>query len=142
MSQDLSNPEKYLIQRDRMKLIDAIVYVDPKKAVARSMVSNLWPLYTGSGVHPLVLIELVAQTAGVHIRWSELEEKSQSPMGGGFIVGVKDADFFCDLIPVESGIETCAVKIARHMNYAEFEGVCTIDSQPLGRAVIQVLRTN
>lgn len=142
MSQDLSNPEKYLIQRDRMKLIDAIVAVDKKKAVAVSAVSEMWPLQTSHGVNPLVIIELVAQTAGIQIRWGELEKNSKSSMGGGFIVGVREAEFFCDQIVPKSSIETCAVKIASYMNYAEFEGECTTGDQVLGRAVIQVLRTD
>jgi predicted hotdog family 3-hydroxylacyl-ACP dehydratase len=142
MSQDLSNPEKYLIQRDRMKLIDAIVDVDTKKAVARSVVSGLWPLQTSRGVSPLVIIELVAQTAGIQIRWDELEKNFKSPMGGGFIVGVRDAEFFCDTIALGSAVETCAEKIASYMNYAEFQGKTFVDGQVLGQAVIQVLRTD
>lgn len=141
MSQDLSDTEKYMIQRDAMKLVDSIVAVDAQRAVARSKISAGWPMQMDGYVHPVVLIELVAQTSGIQIRWSELEKDPASHSGGGFIVGIKDAEFFCVQIPLDAEIETCAVKAAKHMNYAEYEGTCTMNGQSLGRAFIQVLRT-
>lgn len=137
----MSDTQEYLIQRDAMKLVDSIVAADGQKAVARSKTSLGWPMHMDGCIHPVVLIELVAQTSGIQIRWSELEKNPASHSGGGFIVGIKEAEFFCGQIPLDAEIETCAVKISKHMNYAEYEGTCTMNGQALGRAFIQVLRT-
>ncbi|MEN8752643.1 MAG: hypothetical protein AB1Z18_07690, partial [Desulfobacterales bacterium] len=60
------NPENILPHRDRMLLVDSIIEVDDNGAVTRSVVTEKWPFFDGQNVRALVLIELVAQTAGIH----------------------------------------------------------------------------
>ena len=64
--QDLSI-DRLVPHRERMRLIDHIVAVDEDRAITESVITDQWPLTTGGRTSTLVLIELVAQTASVHI---------------------------------------------------------------------------
>lgn len=143
MKQEFFSVEDYLAQRGRMKLLDAVVIVDAKGAAARSVASEKWPLFDGTGISPVVIVELVAQTAGIKIRWDEMQ-RNQDPekKGGGLIVGVKDAVFHVSSIPVDSTIITSAEKQYVYMEYAEYYGFSKTGGEIIGEARIQVLRTD
>ncbi|MCF8110530.1 MAG: hypothetical protein K9J85_03480 [Desulfobacteraceae bacterium] len=126
-----------------MKLLDEIVEVDAQKAVARSVTTDKWPLAEQDGILPVVVVELVAQTAGINIRWEEFREAGgREKEGGGLLVGVKEAVFHVKRIPLDATIITCAAKKYAYMNYAVYQGFSQIGEQILGRAMIQVLRTD
>lgn len=61
--------EALLPHRKRMLLVGEIIEVDREHAVTRTTVSDSCPLCQGSKVHPLILLELAAQTAGVCNGW-------------------------------------------------------------------------
>lgn len=134
--------EDYLLQRDRMMLIDVIVDTDGEKATTRSVTTRQWPLYENGGINPIVIVELVAQTAGASIRFEEIRtRKDENNKGGGFIVGIKEAFFFMPAIPVDTTIITHSSKERVHLNYAEYSGFSTVDNTEAGRVTLQVLRT-
>lgn len=125
-----------------MRLVDAIVSADAGQAVTRAVVKSSWPLFSDGRVSPMIIVELVAQTAGINIRWNELQKDKDAPPGGGLLVGIKKADFFIDAIAVDRVIVTRATKGYRYLNYAEYTGTATIDEKPAAEAVLQVLRTD
>ena len=84
-------PESVLPHRDRMLLIDDILHVDDSSAVTRSVVTTKWPLYDGQEVLSLVLIELVAQTAGILNGWIREKRHGSGADKKGWIVGVRQA---------------------------------------------------
>ncbi|MFO7861208.1 MAG: hypothetical protein R6U41_08300, partial [Desulfosalsimonas sp.] len=102
-----------------------------------------WPLFEGGAISPLVIVELVAQTAGINIRWDEIQEsEGREKEGGGLLVGVKEAVFHASRIPVNATVITSARRQHAHMNYAEYHGFSKIGEDILGEATIQVLRTD
>ena len=69
------NIEDLLPQRDRMLLIDEILEIDDKIAVTRATVTDQWPFFDGQAVVSLILIELVAQTAGINNSWVRIKKR-------------------------------------------------------------------
>ncbi len=131
--------EKLIPHRDRMKLISEVLAADEEKAVTSAIVSERWPLYRDGFVDPIVLIEIVAQTAAVHISWKKGAEKGVS--GGGWIVGIKSADFFRDLIPLHTVLVTTVKNLYSAENYNVLEGTVEAGPDIAGRIQIQVFRS-
>ncbi|MBS3808886.1 MAG: hypothetical protein KGY38_01850, partial [Desulfobacterales bacterium] len=142
MSRTYLSVEDCLIQRGRMKLLDAIVEADEQRAVASSVPTEKWPLFYNGYINPIVIVELVAQTSGIAIRCDEIKKSGgENQEGGGLIVGIKEAFFFVSRIPVDAEIITCSTKKYVHMEYAEYHGFSRSGEEKLGEATIQVLRT-
>jgi predicted hotdog family 3-hydroxylacyl-ACP dehydratase len=131
------NIEKLIPHRERMKLINAVLDVNADTVVSSSVVSERWPLCQGSFVDPLVLIEIVAQTAGVHVGWKEGAENGS---GKGWLVGIKSADFFLDRIPLHRELITTVKNLYSAENYHVLEGTVMIGTELLGRIQLQVYR--
>jgi predicted hotdog family 3-hydroxylacyl-ACP dehydratase len=131
--------ETLIPHRGRMKLIDDVLDVNADKAVTLSLVSDRWPLCRGSFVDPIVLIELVAQTAGVHISWKKGVDKGVGEVG--WIVGIKNADFFLDHIPLHTALTTTVKNLYSTENYNVLEGTVTAGTDILSRIQIQVFRS-
>lgn len=120
-----------------MKLIDGVLDQNEEASVTTTRVSDLWPLHRNASVDPLILIEVVAQTAAVHI--SGRRDGIRAGDRRGWMVGIKNADFFCDRIPVGTSL-TAAVKNMYHMeNYSVLEGKVHNGTDLLCRIEIQVL---
>lgn len=130
--------EKLIPHRDRMKLINEVIEANAEMAVTSSVVSERWPLCRGSFVDPLVLIEIVAQTAAVQICMQNGIDTAVNKMG--WVVGIKSVVFFCDRLP----IDTILIATVKHMygveNYDVLAGTVTAGTETLGRMQIQVLR--
>ena len=76
-----------------MLLLDSIVDTGPGWAQTCSRVSGDWPLCRQGCIDPLVMIELVAQSAAVSLGTERLA--SQGPVDNtfGFLVGIREARF-------------------------------------------------
>mgnify|MGYP001038383805 CR=1 FL=1 len=109
-------PENILPHRGRMLLIDEILELDDDGAATRSVVTEKWPFFNGRDVNAIVLIELVAQTAGIHNGW--IREKLHGPSADkkGWIVGIRQARLAVNAVPLGTRL------IARTKNQMEFEG--------------------
>ena len=134
------NIEDLIPHRGRMKLVDQIIEVDEAAAVTLSTVTDKWPLIQNDFVNPLVLIEIVAQTSAVSIKWKKLKKDGSNAGGKGWLVGLKAAEFFVDRIPLNTNIKT-QTKINFSLdNYTEILGISKIGSDLVGEIVLQVLR--
>ena len=131
--------EALIPHRDRMKLINDVLDINADTAVTSSLVSDQWPLCHGSFVDPIVLIEIVAQTAGVHISWKRGIDKGVG--GVGWLVGIKNADFFWDRIPLQTALITTVKNLYSAENYNVLEGTVMTGRDLLGRIQIQVFRS-
>ncbi len=129
--------EDLLPHRDRMLLIDEIIEVDDEKAVTKSIVTKEWPLFEDNSVNPIILIELIAQTAGVYIGWKEIK-KNGNTGGKGWIVGIKKAAFYLDKISLDSRITVSSQKTFIFDNFHEILGIAKIDSDIIGEIILQV----
>jgi predicted hotdog family 3-hydroxylacyl-ACP dehydratase len=136
------NPENILPHRNRMLLVDSIIEVDDNGAVTRSVVTKKWPFFDGQNVRSIVLIELVAQTAGIHNGW--IREKKYGPTADkkGWIVGIRQASLAVDAIPLNTGL------IARTENRMVFDGFRDIygsvewESNIIAEIMLQLLRSD
>ncbi|PID73912.1 MAG: hypothetical protein CSB33_01335 [Desulfobacterales bacterium] len=129
--------EDLIPHRDHMKLVGEILSADDKSAVTVSVVRQDWPLVSETGADPLVMIETAAQTAAVAIGWKDARE---TRAGGGWLVGVKSAEFSVDRVPVGSRIITRAVVAFSLDQYTEIEAECRCGGAPAAAIRLQVMQ--
>ena len=135
------NIEELLPHRNGMKLIDSIIEVNEEGAVSESTVTEKWPLIEGDSINPIILIELVAQTAGICIGWEELKKKGKNKGGKGWLAGVKEARFYRDTIPLGSQIITDVRKVFDFENYHEISGVIRVGGDLVGEVSVQIVKS-
>lgn len=133
--------EEILPHRNGMKLIDSIIEVNEEGAVSESTVTEKWPLIEGDSINPIVLIELVAQTAGICIGWEELKKKGKNTEGKGWLAGVKEALFYWQRIPLGSKIITEVKKVFDFENYHEILGLVRVGGDLVGKVSVQIVKS-
>ena len=133
--------ERLVPHRDRMRLIDDIIAVDENEAVTKAVVKKDWPLTADGQANTLVIIELVAQSASVHIGWRELQENQDQACGRGWLVGIKSAHFDMTAIPIQASVITVVRPEYRFENYTGIYGQAKMDSQSVGEVRLQVMRS-
>ena len=132
--------EDLLPHRGRMLLIRDILEVDAEHAVTRSVVDESWPMVKGDGVHPLVLVELAAQTAGVCNGWDRIQSRGLDSNQMGWLVGIKKTDFFIDTLPVGSSVITRSENTYNFENLREVSCAMHLDETLIGRATLQLFQ--
>ncbi len=142
MTQTDISIEDLLPHRGRMLLIDEIIEVDDKKAVTGATVTELWPLFDGKVVSSLILIELVAQTAGIVNGWARIKKKGKDSEKEGWLVGIKQSRFFFDAVSLNSRIITCAENQFEYENYREILGIAKIGPDVVGEVTLQLIQTD
>ena len=135
------NIEDLLPHRDRMLLIDEILEIDDKTAVSRSTVTDQWPFFDGKTVDSIILIELVAQTAGINNGWVRLKTHGQDSEKKGWLVGIKQSRFFVDAVSLNDLIITKAENQFEYENYRHIAGFASIGSKIVGEVTLQLIQT-
>ena len=128
------NIDELVPHRRPLRLIDEILGVDENSAVSASTISRQWPLLAGDAANPIVLIEIVAQTAAAQ---GGLKEKKGASGNRGLIVGIKSAIFFIDEIPLHSRIITRSTTRLLIENFKEITGVVKIDDTVVAEITLQ-----
>jgi predicted hotdog family 3-hydroxylacyl-ACP dehydratase len=134
--------EDLLPHRGRMRLVDEIIEVDEEKAVTRSKVTSQWPFFDGKGVSPIVLIELVAQTAGICNCWNGIREQGDRFVKKGWLVGIKHSRFLVEDIPLDTLITTSTRNLFKIENFREVEGSASIGSKVAGEITLQLVQVD
>lgn len=134
------NLEDLLPHRGAMLLVKEIIAVDSKTARALFLVDISWPMADEHGVHPLILVELAAQTAGVCNGWDRIQTKGRDSDQMGWLVGIKKADFFIDSLPFGSIITARAENTYSFENLREVSCELHMDNQMIGRATLQLFQ--
>jgi predicted hotdog family 3-hydroxylacyl-ACP dehydratase len=135
--------EKALPHRGRMKLLNRIVDVHGQTAVTQASVTPLWPVVENDAVDSVVIIELVAQTSAVCVWWKNFQDNGKKEGGvRGWLVGVKQASFFVEKIPVGAVITTMASIVFTMDDFTEIRGESESDGKILGKVVLQVIKEN
>jgi predicted hotdog family 3-hydroxylacyl-ACP dehydratase len=132
--------EDLLPHRDRMLLIDEILEVDDKMAVTSTTVTDRWPFFNGNGVDPLVLIEVVAQTAGISNGWFRIKKRGKDSEKKGWLVGIKQARFFVDTLALNDRIQTRTENQFEYEGYRQIMGTAKIGSEVVGEVALQVIQ--
>ena len=133
--------ENLIPHRGPMRLIDTILTVDRKQAVTRATVKESWPLFAEKAVSPIVLVELAAQTAGVCIGWNEkMNTDGPETRAAGWLVGIKQARFYAEKIPLGTCI---TIQSEIHLvvdNYREIAATASINQKPIAEIYLQILQ--
>ena len=132
--------EELLPHRGRMKLVDEIIEVDEERALTRSTVTNLWPFFDGKTVNALVLIELVAQTAGISNSWGGIKKHGDKFERKGWLVGIKHSRLLIDAVPLNTSIITQCENQFKLENYREIFGTTRINSEVVAEVRLQLLQ--
>ena len=133
--------ENLLPQRDRMLLIDEIMEVDDEKAVTGATVTDQWPFFDGNAVDSLILIELVAQTAGINNSWVRIKKRGQDSEKKGWLVGIKQSSFFVDAISLNQRIITRTENQFAYESYRHVTGIARIGCEIVGEVTLQLFQT-
>ncbi len=134
------NIHDLLPHRGRMLLIQEIIRVDMDAAVSRSIVNKRWPSFDGSGVSPLLIIELVAQTSGLSNGLDRLTKEGHGTETKGWLVGIKKADLYVDTLVLGAAVVTQARNSFKFEGFREIVGRSMIDEKVVGEVTLQVVR--
>jgi predicted hotdog family 3-hydroxylacyl-ACP dehydratase len=132
--------EDLLPHRGRMVLIDKMIDFDAKKAITRSRVRADWPMIETDGANPLVIVELVAQTAGISNGWELLQREGPGADHRGWIVGVKSARFYTGPIPLGTEIEVESENTLEYDILREITGTARIEGRLAAEITLQLIQ--
>ena len=135
--------EDLIPHRGRMKWVGDVLEVNDALAKTSSLVTEQWPLDDMDTVDPIMLIELVAQSAGILEGWKS-KKKDGKAGAKGWLVGIKKADFFIDRIPLKMRLIATVRRLysleSSFESYAVFAGEVESESRLLSRVELQVFR--
>jgi len=133
--------DELIPHRRPLRLIDEILEMDEDSAATASTVTDQWPLIANGSVNPIVLIELVAQTALAHRGYTQIKKSAAAVVRKGFLVGVKKADFFIDEIPPHTRIITRSTTRVLFDNFREISGIARIGEDIIAEITLQSLQS-
>jgi predicted hotdog family 3-hydroxylacyl-ACP dehydratase len=126
--------EDLLPHRGRMMLIDE------RRAVAASVVADWWPIFDGRSVSPIVLIELIAQTAGLSNGLERIRRRGKESERKGWLVGIKRCLFSIDAVPLQTRIITSCENRFEYDSFREIVGTAEIGGDIVCKASLQVFQ--
>ena len=131
-----------LPHRGRMLLVDEILALDDDQATTRAVACRNWPLFKDGVVNPLILVELVAQTAGVHNGLQRLKTRGEGSKTRGWLVGVKKAIFHVNAIALGEAVTTTVKKAFVFEELREIRGSASINGKPAAEVTLQVVEAD
>jgi predicted hotdog family 3-hydroxylacyl-ACP dehydratase len=132
--------EDLLPHRGNMMFVDEVLEVDAVHAVTICRTQKSWPMADNKGVHPLILIELAAQTAGVCNGWDRIQTKGIDSEKMGWLVGIKGAQFFLDYLPFGSCVKSSAENTYNFANLREVSCEQTMDDKLIAKITLQLFQ--
>lgn len=132
--------EELLPHRGRMKLVDEIIQLDDDVAVTAATATHRWPLFDGQSISPLVMVELVAQTAGIKNGLARIRTQGPDADKRGWLVGIKQAKFEVAAIFPGDRIVTRAWNAYQRDTYFNIEGEVVRDAVVIGRISLQAIQ--
>jgi predicted hotdog family 3-hydroxylacyl-ACP dehydratase len=131
--------ESLIPHRGRMLLVGKIIHLDGESATTLSIAHRSWPLFKEGTINPLVMVELVAQTAGVHNGMKRLQIRGEGSETRGWLVGIKKAVFHVSSILIGTRITTTARNAFVFDNLREIRGMATIGGKAAAEVILQVV---
>ena len=129
-----------LPHREGMLLVDEVIEVDAEHALIRARVSPDWPLQRSGGVAPLILVEIAAQAAGVCNGWDRIQTQGIDSDQMGWLVAIKKAEFFVDILPHDAIITARAKNTYNFENLREISCELKMNGRTAGRATLQLFQ--
>ena len=133
--------DQLIPHRDGMRLIDRLVAVNRREAVAEATPTHRWPLQQAGHVSSLVAVEISAQTAGILVGYQERQRKGKTLYGKGWLVGIKNAAFHQRRFRIGRTIRVHARPVFRYQKFHEVETEVLVDRTPAAHVVLQVFWT-
>ena len=130
--------EDIIPHRGNMVLIRDILEADETHAVTASVMSTSYPLAEETGVQPLIMVELAAQTAGVCNGLDRIRTQGIDSNQMGWLVGVKRAQFYVDCIPFGSTVVIRSENSHNYENLREVSCVVHMDDTLIGEITLQL----
>lgn len=130
--------EDILPHRGNMVLISDILEADETHALTASVMSASFPLVEETGVQPLIMVELAAQTAGVCNGLERIRTQGIDSNQMGWLVGVKRAQFYVDCIPFGSTVVIRSENSHNYENLREVSCVVHMDDTLIGEITLQL----
>lgn len=134
--------EDLLPHRDGMLFVKEVLDVDRTKARTVFLVEKSWPMADERGVHPLILIELAAQTAGVCNGWDRIQTQGLDSNPMGWLVAIKKAEFFVDSLPFGRMICGKAENTYSFENLREVACELSMGDRIIGTATLQLFQAD
>lgn len=140
-----SDPGKFsatdlLPHKGKMLLVNDILEISEEVAVSRSRVNANWPLVANQAASALLIVELVAQTAGLSNGFTLINRQGEDANKKGWVVGIKKARFYIDQLPVGADINTRAENTFKFDEFVEVEGSAKIGTSLIGEVILQVMK--
>ncbi|TFH40063.1 MAG: hypothetical protein E4G96_08170 [Chrysiogenales bacterium] len=132
--------ETLIPHRGHMRLVDEILEFGDDGCVTAAVVKPYWPLCEEGRVSQIVLIELVAQSVGMHFALEDKPKSVSSEERPGWLVGVKKAVFSGEGPTVGERIIVSTSTMKRELTYVEVRGIARIGSAIAGEVLLQVFR--
>jgi len=134
--------EDLLPHRGAMLLVGEVLAVDSRNATALFLVDTSWPMADEHGVHPLILVEMAAQTAGICNGWGRIQTKGRDSEQMGWLVAIKKAEFFIDSLPFGAVITAGAENTYSFESLREVSCELSMDNQIIGKTTLQLFQAN
>jgi predicted hotdog family 3-hydroxylacyl-ACP dehydratase len=132
--------ESLIPHRKKIKIVSGILDIQETSAVGSAIVDSKWPLYDGEAANSLVLIEAIAQTAAI-IEGYKRKQRGESGVKG-WLVGIKNAEFYEEKIPVNTNLIIMLESKYSFDNYGVVEGTVKAGEKILVTATLQAMRLN
>jgi predicted hotdog family 3-hydroxylacyl-ACP dehydratase len=132
--------ESLIPHREKIKIISGIIDIQEHSAVSSATVNSEWPLFDGEAVHSLIIIEAIAQTAAI-IEGYKRKQRGESGVKG-WLVGIKNAEFNVDKIPVNTNLTIMLESKYSFDNYGVVEGTVKAGEKIVASATLQAMRLN
>jgi len=123
-----------------MLLIKDIIEVDNTHAITRSIVDTSWPLIEKGHLHPLVLVELAAQTAGVCNGWDRIQTLGMDSNQMGWLVGIKKTTFSTQKLSCGTTVITRAETTHDFGNLREISSTVLVDGTIICQTTLQLFQ--
>ena len=132
--------ESLIPHREKIKIISGILEIKENTAISTDTVNPNWPLYDGDSVNSLVLIEAIAQTAAIVDGYKRRQQGKDGVKG--WLVGIKNAEFKENKIPVNTNLIVMIENKYSFDNYGVLEGTVKAGEKMLATVTLQALRLN
>lgn len=132
--------ETLVPHRGGMLLISEIVSFDEQGATTRAVVREVWPLTDAAGADPLVLIELVAQTAAVNNGWDIIQRQGPERHHRGWIVGIKSARLGVDRLALGAALEIQSRNQYAYEEFREVAGTVRLEGEVVAEVTLQLVQ--
>lgn len=126
--------------REKIKIISEIIDIQEHSAISSATVNSEWPLFDGEAVNSLIIIEAIAQTAAI-IEGYKRKQRGESGVKG-WLVGIKNAEFNVDKIPVNTNLTIMLESKYSFDNYGVVEGIVKAGEKIVASATLQAMRLN